>query len=225
MKIGRKYNRLTVVRIIDRNKSECLCDCGKLVTVWNSNLYNGHTKSCGCYNKELSAARMKKDPNTIEINGDLIYIKFDNSDQYCIINKESYDLVKDYRWSIGSTGYAVSRTEDKGKMYLMHRIIMNVPDDMVIDHVNHNKLDNRLSNLRICTQIQNTQNYNKSKKNTSGYKGVSKSGNKWLAQIYHNGKHYHIGLFNTAEEAARARDKKAKELCGEYAYLNFPDDN
>ena len=108
----------------------------------------------------------------------------------------------------------------------MHRLIMDAPKGMDIDHINGNPLDNRKSNLRICTRAENMRNRGAQKNNTSGYKGVGwcKHRKKWHAQIKHNGKQIYIGRYKDKEEAARAYDAKAKELHGEYAHLNFPDE-
>jgi len=97
---------------------------------------------------------------------------------------------------------------------------------MHVDHINGNPLDNRKSNLRICTHAENSNNTGPRKNNTSGYKGVywAKRNKRWLAQITHNGKQVYIGHYKDKEEAARAYDAKAKEFQGEFAYLNFPDE-
>ena len=103
---------------------------------------------------------------------------------------------------------------------------MNPPKGMVIDHINHNGLDNRRENLRICTNAENQRNRGKQKNNTSGYKGVDwrKDHKKWRARINKDNKTIHIGYYNIIEEAARAYDAKAKELHGKYAQLNFPEE-
>lgn len=116
-----------------------------------------------------------------------------------------------------SHGYAVN------KHVYMHREIMNAPSGMDVDHINGNTLDNRKENLRICTRSQNKMNTSRRKGNTSGYKGVcfDNTNKKWLATITINGKLKHIGLFQDAKSAAIAYDKKAKELFGDFAKLNF----
>jgi len=116
----------------------------------------------------------------------------------------------------------------KKKRLLMHRVIMNVPNNMCIDHINHDTLDNRKENLRICTPVQNQQNQIQQKNTTSKYKGVYLAKNRyknkiytyWQAQIVINKKHMYLGIFKTEIEAAMVYNKKAKELFGEFALLN-----
>lgn len=88
-----------------------------------------------------------------------------------------------------------------------------------IDHINCDPRDNRIVNLREATQSQNNMNVGARRTNTSGYKGVSwhKAHNKWRAVIQVNGKHKHLGLFATAEEAAAVHDATAKAIYGEFA--------
>ena len=94
-----------------------------------------------------------------------------------------------------------------------------------IDHKNNIGTDDRWTNLRLATQLQNIMNNSVRSDNTSGYKGVHpyKRGkrSKWVTQIGDR----HIGYFQTAEEAARAYDREAIKTFGEFAYLNFPDDD
>ena len=96
-----------------------------------------------------------------------------------------------------------------------------MPVDQV-DHKNRIKTDNRWANLRQCSRSQNMANAVKSWRNKSGFKGVSwhKLMNKWCSEIQFRGTRYKIGYFTSKESAALAYNKKAKELFGEYAYLN-----
>jgi len=102
---------------------------------------------------------------------------------------------------------------------------MSAPADMQVDHINGNPLDNRRENLRICTRAQNTCNRKAVVNSKSGYKGVTKknSSRKWIPEIRKDGKKLYLGSYNTPEEAAKAYDKAAKEIFGEFAKLNFPD--
>lgn len=130
----------------------------------------------------------------------------------------------DYDWltALGSwhfDRYAKRVTRKEGVVY-MHRLIMGATEGY-IDHVNGDKLDNRRSNLRVCTQQQNIHN-SQGRKGSSNYKGVSwdKTRGKWKACIGINYKRIQIGRYPTELEAAIAYNQKALELHGEYAVLN-----
>ena len=93
-----------------------------------------------------------------------------------------------------------------------------------VDHIDQDSLNNHVSNLRYATKGQNQINSGLWKNNTSGYKGVTKHRAKWTARLSFNGQRIHIGSFLCKIEAAKAYDKKAYELFGEFAWLNFPED-
>jgi len=110
----------------------------------------------------------------------------------------------------------------EGKVYRAHRLVFlmhhnNLPD--IIDHINNNKSDNRIENLRPASIYQNTQNAKRNSKNTSGVKGVSfsKQAGKWRAAINANGEYISIGFFSILEDAEKAMAEKRLELHGEYA--------
>jgi len=145
-----------------------------------------------------------------------------------IINDHSLPGVVDHRWSLTPEGYLESWMD--GGNIRLHRYLMkaHLSEGLEVDHVNGNKLDNRIENLRIVTRQQNQFNSKPSKNSFSKYKGVSFDKNSAhkkpiFAQIMHNRKNYRLGTYTSEEEAARAYDKKAIELFGEYAYLNFPE--
>jgi hypothetical protein len=102
---------------------------------------------------------------------------------------------------------------------------MNAPKGILVDHQNSNPLDNRRSNLRLATHLQNSHNRKKTKiKTTSKYLGVSfdKYRKKWHVRILHMGKRINLGRFADEDEAGRAYDAAAKKYFGEFARLNFP---
>lgn len=143
---------------------------------------------------------------------------------YAIVDIDNCWLDK-YKWTHGGHGYA--RSEIGNISVRMHHLIIGTPTGgLVIDHINRNRMDNRRSNLRIITPTQNTMNSGVSSNSSTGYKGVYKESRKnrppFKSQILSNGKFTYIGSFHNAEDAARAYDTKAKELNGEFAYLNFP---
>lgn len=112
------------------------------------------------------------------------------------------------------------------KTLQMHVVINNTPKGMQTDHIDNNSLNNQCSNLRTATPSQNQYNRKKLQANTSGFKGVFKTGNRtkpWRARLNIEGKKIHVGVYATAEEAAHAYDKKAKEMQGEFANPNFPE--
>jgi hypothetical protein len=154
--------------------------------------------------------------------------------KFAIIDAEDEPLVSQYRWyaqkSVSGTWYAQRTCRDeKGKkcMMSMHRFIMDAPKGMYVDHINHDGIDNRRENLRICTNRENIRNRSGvAKHNHSGFLGVSKKTgrNRWYAYVTIDRKRIRLGNFATPEEAARARDEGAKRYFGEFAPLNFPDE-
>lgn len=103
----------------------------------------------------------------------------------------------------------------------VHRFLLDPPANMQIDHINGNPLDNRRSNLRVCSASQNMAN--RPRRLSSGFRGVRLiRGKYWAARITYQNKGIHIGCYPTADDAARGYDAKALELFGEFATLNFP---
>ncbi len=107
-----------------------------------------------------------------------------------VVDDEDYEYINQWKWSYLSSGYAVRSLWSLlgSKTILMHRIIANTPIGMDTDHINGNRLDNRKSNLRVCTHAENTRNIPMHKDNKIGYKGVQKHGKSWRARILVNGK-------------------------------------
>lgn len=140
-----------------------------------------------------------------------------NNKSYAVVDNEDFEELSKYNWRC-KKGYA-----DTHKLGLMHRFIMNAPDNMLVDHEDGNPLNNRRSNLRLATMAQNTYNKKPLVGSTSRFLGVcwDKSKNKWVAQIGFNNTNIYLGRFNVEYEADLAYDKKALELFGEFANLNF----
>ena len=98
---------------------------------------------------------------------------------------------------------------------------MNAEKTKIVDHINGNTLDNRESNLRVCTHSDNCKNRKMHSNNKTGFKGVSLKDGKYVAQIQFKGNHKHLGLFDTAIEATIAYNEKAKTIFGQFARLNI----
>jgi len=106
----------------------------------------------------------------------------------------------------------------------MHRELLRAPKGLLVDHIDGNGLNNRMSNIRSCTYAQNVQNRQPNINSRSRYKGVCwhKRNKKWQASITKSGKRLYLGQYDDQIEAALAYDRKAEELFGQFAYLNFP---
>lgn len=141
-----------------------------------------------------------------------------------LVDEGDYEYLNQWPWFY-SAGYAVRNVANgkgKQKAVLMHRVINNTPEKLHTDHINRDKLDNRKENLRSVTRSQNGMNRSRYKKSSSKYKGVCWhiSNGKWVATIKCASSYMHIGTFIEEKEAAKAYNKKAKELFGEFANLN-----
>lgn len=150
-----------------------------------------------------------------------------------LVDEEDADLVRRYRWhakrkSDWTQNRYVARSANVGgktRCVYLHREIIGAQPGQFVDHINGNTLDNRRSNLRLCTQAQNIRNRAADKDNASGFKGISRTGGKrspWRADIVADAIREYLGVFATPEEAARAYDAAALRLHGEFARLNFP---
>lgn len=136
-----------------------------------------------------------------------------------IVDDEDYEELSKHKWHFMKVHAGYAARNNSYKIQYMHRLIASAGDGMVVDHINGNTLDNRRCNLRVCSQSQNTKNkgIRKGKKT----KGVSlrKSG-RWSARIFSDGVSFHIGTFDTEEEAADAYKAESLRLHGEFSSLN-----
>jgi len=194
---------------------------------------NNHTNGQGCpicanQQRPLSYKSTIKNKNnfTYDIKEDgvlPIQIISVNKDNYTIVDVEDVIRISEYNWNISSGKYA-----NNNLVGLLHRFIMNVTDSNIyVDHKNHNTLDNRKQNLRLCSPQENSFNQTIQNRNSksSKYKGVfwDKGRNKWQTSIKYNQKRIYIGRYENEEEAAKAYDLVALNLFGEFSNLNFKD--
>jgi hypothetical protein len=143
-----------------------------------------------------------------------------------VVDDEDYELVMRYRWHVieseRSGAYAVARTgrgPRRGKYVYMHNLIMGA---IGVDHISHNGLDNRRSNLRLATGSENNGNRRMRRRGSSQYKGVCRDRGRWTVAIVRDGKVRQLGRFLSEADAARAYDAAAREVYGPFACLNFP---
>mgnify|MGYP000062528059 CR=1 FL=1 len=163
--------------------------------------------------------RTNSDLNEYHIKGN--YVEFDVYNQRnikvnsFIIDIEDIELVKYHKWRADTNNHIITGncTSSSPRKELTH-VILEVPDGMVVDHINGNALDNRKSNLRICTQHENIFNKSYMSNNHSGFQGVSwdKSRRRWAPEIRFNGSRCHLGRYKNKEDAIFVRDL-AERIC------------
>jgi hypothetical protein len=143
-----------------------------------------------------------------------------------LVDDEDYEKVSEFNW-FAAVGYAArdfNHIPGKHRRVLMHRFILGLGygDPREVDHINHNRADNRRSNLRVCLHEDNQRNQKAQVGKSSGFKGVyfRKDTYKWSAYIDFNWKRLWLGCFLTEEEAAKAYDRAALQHFGEFACTN-----
>lgn len=186
--LGLVFGELTVLRLHERGSAgkhciwECVCSCGEITYTPSSDLIRGHTKSCG-HLTSIIASKTHKKYNEYILEEDFYYGKISDN-IYFLIDKNDYNKVKDYKWTLDD-GYVCSHDfSDNFKKIRMHRFVLGALSGQIVDHVNRNKLDNRKDNLRLVNHEQNSRNISISKANKTGIIGVSKAeNNAWRVTI------------------------------------------
>lgn len=225
---GEKFNKITVIRKNGKRQMKyhstttylCRCDCGKYFTLTTQDVSRKVRVSCGC-------ARYNHEKNRYEIKDDYA-IGYDKKGEKFIIDLEDLEKIKGYRWNVNPQTKAVSNLTKERKTLILHRAIMNVDDNKLeIDHINHDRRDNRKCNLRIVTHADNMKNVPKNYKScTSGRVGVSYRGkynpiHPWEARIRANGKLITGGYFKTFEEAVKCREQLEEKYFGKFKNPNL----
>ena len=190
---------------------------------------NGKIKAKGLCNKHWvqmnrhgEIYRTVNDSNEINYEDNYVKITLYNRDcdivGYTLVDIDDYEKIKKFKICMNGSGYAVLTLEDNSHC-LLHRYIMELDDDdLVIDHINRQRLDNRRINLRICSRKENSYNTSLRKDNTSGYKDISWSekDNCWICRIVKDGEIY-LKYSKDIPFLVEWRNEKLKELFGEFA--------
>lgn len=231
--IGQKFGRLTVIKQVEKPKTRsgalrywlCKCECGsdKDVIVSTSDLKEQHTMSCGCLQKELAAKRLAEQNKKLAGSGktnkrtkfyqedDYAYGFTSNTNNKFYIDLDDVEFAQQYTWYENDQGYIMSRIN--GDLVRLHRVIVNCPDDMEVDHKTHNTLDNRKSILRVVTHSQNNMN-----KQSRGV--IELSNGRYRAYIGVSNEKIHIGEFSNINDAILARKEAESQYFGEFSYDN-----
>ena len=229
---GMTFGRLIVIEQVEDYVSPkgkhhtqwlCQCDCEekRFVLATTNNLKNGHQLSCGCLRKECMAdVGRAKTYNKCKFFRTYV-IMYTNKGEEIYIDRDDYVKVKDYCWWITGKGYVLANDKNGGSIQL-HRLIMDCPDDLVVDHVGGVKTrnDNRRFNLRFATDAENCMNKDVRAHNTSGVCGVSwiKPKQRWVASIVVYGETIALGHFTNFDEAVKARKEAEEKYFGEWSY-------
>lgn len=146
--------------------------------------------------------------------------------KYALVDDDDYGYINKFKWKFSTEGYAVTSFQintNKRKQVSMHRLVFNPFTELIVDHANGKKIDNRKQNLRVCLVQENTFNRVPLNGKTSKYKGVGfyKRTGEWQARITFKGKLIHLGMFKTPELASKAYNIAAKKYFGEFAWKRF----
>ncbi len=201
---------------MDLENKTCKCDwCD--VKVIRAEYCNRHYQQM----KKWGEVRFSRgDKNEYILHDEYAEVKLYDNDlkekARAIIDLDDVERCKEYKWTLRNDDYVASK---KNYNHIkLHRFIARTPKGLHTDHINKNRLDNRKSNLKICTQQENNKNKGMYKTNKSGYRGVDirvfKDRTVYDAGMRFEGVSYYLGRFNTLEEAIKARREGEKQFYG-----------
>ena len=230
--IGHKFGKLTVIGraedYIYPNGAHhprwlCECDCEEYnqISVMESDLKRGHTKSCGCLRSERTKATnktKKKKANQYTIKDNMVIGLTFNTQKEFYVDVKNFDKIKDICWCETiqrGMSRLMGRDTKTGKNIFMHQLLGFAN----YDHIDRNELNNLEINLRPATASENSQNRKRNSNNTSGVIGVGwdKNCQKWIARIKIQGRSIYLGSFINKDDAIIARLKAEQKYFKEFA--------
>ena len=178
----------------------------------------------------MSDARKLPRPAIIKGNTAYIPLGINAKDGYTLVDSDLYWLADEHKWTLDSgKRYAVTGTfyhDGKRKtLTYLHRVVMGLDSEGLVDHISRDRLDNRRNNLRLVDNRVNQINTDL-RGGTSQYRGViwDKRRGKWRARIKNYGTNIVLGYYDVEADAARAYNEAAIKHFGEYAKLNRMED-
>ena len=149
-----------------------------------------------------------------------LQVPLKNTDKVAIIDLEDLKMVSGLNWRLGN-GYAACsfKTDNGFRRVYMHRLILEAPEGKEVDHKNMDRLDNRRENIRLCSRAENKWNENPSKKNKSGYRGISwfTRDGKWQVMLRHLGNRIFLGRYFDIKEAVKVYNSFISQHRGDFA--------
>lgn len=221
---GQKFNHLNVDSFAyfkelsggkRRAYFNCICDCNNSnrCVVSGPSLKSGKVKSCGCLRLANGQKRRKRNAYSKNNENNTVEFYLEKGGSF-VVDLDDFDVVAEQYWFLDDRGYVTGRERGTGKTIRLHNVLC--PGFAEVDHINQNKLDNRMCNFREVTRQENVINRPKSKCNSSGFIGVywSKKDESWYSQISINRKTIHLGYAATKEQAITQRLKAELKYFG-----------
>jgi hypothetical protein len=234
--IGEVFGRLTVVRQVDdyvdpqgkhvaRWLCKCSCEDNKYIEVTGTHLIGNQTRSCGCLKREKDIEKIiaqkehNRKCNTYDLTGDYGIGYCSNTGNPFLFDLEDYDKIKNYCWyeyTANNYHRVLARNHEGGDTITMYGLLV---DYDVCDHINRNTMDNRKTNLRPVSYLQNSQNHSLRCDSSSGVSGVSfhKRDRIWQSYIEVNKQRVYLGSFTNKDDAIRARLNAEAKYYKEFA--------
>ena len=217
---------------------------------WKATIYYKKEEKHLGYFDTIEEAAIAYDEGSIRYYGDNGYLNFPiepkiiipgtrwlklTQRKWALIDECDYENANQYTWHVikstkNSTLYAQRNYSDENGIYrtqTLHVFLMGKTDNgFEIDHIDHNGLNDRRNNLRVCTIVQNKANMKPKLGGTSDFKGVcwSERDHVFVAKRHVSGRCTNLGSFNNEIDAAKAYDKSAVSEWGDHACINFPED-
>lgn len=226
--IGKKFGALTVLEfgyISEDGKKyfwKVRCDCGKerlAASGWfKRNNPSGCNRKCTLWKEKPRKKAQIISKNKFYFE-DCCVVGVTTRGQKFYFDIEDFEKVSGHTWSLDGKGYLIT-VINKKRTYLHHFVLGIDNNNQIVDHRNGKPENCQKENLRPCSHVDNTRNCKKPKNNTSGYKGVTKSGSRWRAFIKVNYKQINLGTCGSKIEAAQKYNEAALKYFGEFALLN-----